>query len=370
MYLLHRHRRQVVPVLCRRERGSRVLTRRSVRGLRAADAAAIVARLEHLQRCTKSRIVSLRFGTARRDRECSLNDGQVPNRNAVRVAFSTWYHRVEGNRRASRNGPVSDRPPETLQSRFATFFAAGGAHAEDTRAASPWLEATVVVGARRRHVWQLTVYAQPRTRAQLEGAAVERMRQDAAEHGAEAVEVVSEVPMHAATLTLAGLDVVRSPAPFERLWASVLPASACVLRAVDLRACGLGRAEMARLGAALRTNTSLLTLDLRNNTRVDDEALRSLAAGWSACVRVRDLRCDAFDTTHRTTVSLLSPSEPPSSAADVLDLRAQMAAARCASWVTPRARGVTLRARWVTPRARGVTLRARWVTLRAQLGDA
>ena len=113
MYLLHRHRRQVVPVLCRRERGSRVLTRRSVRGLRAADAAAIVARLEHLQRCTKSRIVSLRFGTARRDRECSLNDGQVPNRNAVRVAFSTWYHRVEGNRRASRNGPVSDLPPRT-----------------------------------------------------------------------------------------------------------------------------------------------------------------------------------------------------------------------------------------------------------------
>jgi hypothetical protein len=113
LYLLHRHRRQVVPVLCRRERGSRVLTRRSVRGLRAADAAAIVARLEHLQRCTKSRIVSLRFGTARRDRECSLNDGQVPNRNAVRVAFSTWYHRVEGNRRASRNGPVSDLPPRT-----------------------------------------------------------------------------------------------------------------------------------------------------------------------------------------------------------------------------------------------------------------
>jgi hypothetical protein len=37
--------------------------------------------------------------------------GQIPNPNGVRVALGTGYPRVEGNRRASRNGPVSDLPP-------------------------------------------------------------------------------------------------------------------------------------------------------------------------------------------------------------------------------------------------------------------
>ena len=48
-----------------------------------------------------------------RHREWSLNDGQIPNFRGVRVASDTGYNRVEGNRRASRNGPVSDPPPET-----------------------------------------------------------------------------------------------------------------------------------------------------------------------------------------------------------------------------------------------------------------
>ena len=60
----------------------------------------------------KLRIVML--GLARRDRKRSLNDGQTPNPNAVRVAPGTGYHRVEGNRRASRSGLVSDLPPETI----------------------------------------------------------------------------------------------------------------------------------------------------------------------------------------------------------------------------------------------------------------
>ena len=54
--------------------------------------------------------MTLRFGTARQ--KWSLNDGQIPNPNVVRVAPGTGYHRAEGNRRASRNGPVSDLPPE------------------------------------------------------------------------------------------------------------------------------------------------------------------------------------------------------------------------------------------------------------------
>ena len=51
----------------------------------------------------------------RRDREWSLNDGQIPNPNVVRVAPGTRYHRVEGNRRAWRNGPVKRCPTTKSQ---------------------------------------------------------------------------------------------------------------------------------------------------------------------------------------------------------------------------------------------------------------
>ena len=44
-------------------------------------------------------------GLARGDRKGPLNDGQIPNPNVARVAPGTEYHRVEENRRASRNGP-------------------------------------------------------------------------------------------------------------------------------------------------------------------------------------------------------------------------------------------------------------------------
>ena len=41
------------------------------------------------------------------------HDGQIPNFRIVRVQASTRYNRGDGNRRASRNGLVSDLPPET-----------------------------------------------------------------------------------------------------------------------------------------------------------------------------------------------------------------------------------------------------------------
>jgi hypothetical protein len=62
-------------------------------------------------------------------REWSLNDGQISNTRVVRVALDTGYNPREGNRRASRNGRVSDLPPEIpLPLRFATFASlyAGG----------------------------------------------------------------------------------------------------------------------------------------------------------------------------------------------------------------------------------------------------
>ena len=52
-----------------------------------------------IQRCTS---------LARGDRKCSLNDGRIPNVRGVRVHVITGYNRVEGNRRASRNGLVSE----------------------------------------------------------------------------------------------------------------------------------------------------------------------------------------------------------------------------------------------------------------------
>jgi hypothetical protein len=44
---------------------------------------------------------------ARGDRKCPVNDIQIPNFRGVRVHVSTGHNRVEGNRRASRNGRVS-----------------------------------------------------------------------------------------------------------------------------------------------------------------------------------------------------------------------------------------------------------------------
>jgi hypothetical protein len=41
-----------------------------------------------------------------------LNDGQIPTSRFLRVALGMGYNSVEGNRRASRNGLVSDSPPE------------------------------------------------------------------------------------------------------------------------------------------------------------------------------------------------------------------------------------------------------------------
>jgi hypothetical protein len=55
------------------------------------------------------------------DREWSLNEGQIPNCRGIRVHASTGYNRVEGNRRASRNGRVSDLHRKSLPLRFATF---------------------------------------------------------------------------------------------------------------------------------------------------------------------------------------------------------------------------------------------------------
>jgi hypothetical protein len=56
------------------------------------------------------------------DRNGPLNEGQISqNCRGVRVSLGAGFDRVEGNRRASRDGPVSDLPPEIPNVRFVTF---------------------------------------------------------------------------------------------------------------------------------------------------------------------------------------------------------------------------------------------------------
>ena len=54
----------------------------------------------------------------------SLNDGQIPQKWFVLVHASTGYNRVAGNRRASRNGRVSDHPPEIFTVTIRNLFIA------------------------------------------------------------------------------------------------------------------------------------------------------------------------------------------------------------------------------------------------------
>jgi hypothetical protein len=75
---------------------------------RARRSVSRAARRE-LQRLEKLRIVTVAFGTGRQ-RMALERGAQLPNFHGVRVALDTGYHRVEGNRQASRNGRVSLSP--------------------------------------------------------------------------------------------------------------------------------------------------------------------------------------------------------------------------------------------------------------------
>jgi hypothetical protein len=80
---------------------------------RPARACLRVAVAAQSRAMTTLRIAMLRFGTWG-DRKCSLNEGQITTFRVVSVHVSTGYNRAEGNRRASRNGRVSELPPENL----------------------------------------------------------------------------------------------------------------------------------------------------------------------------------------------------------------------------------------------------------------
>jgi hypothetical protein len=63
-------------------------------------------------------LLSVRHG----QQKWSLNDGRSPNFRGVRVAPGTGYNREVENRRASRNGPVSEHPPEIPYVSIRRFF--------------------------------------------------------------------------------------------------------------------------------------------------------------------------------------------------------------------------------------------------------
>jgi hypothetical protein len=82
----------------------------------------------------KLRIAMLRFGTGRQ--KMGLDDGEIPNFRGVRVHVRTRYNRVEGNRRASRNGRVSDLPPEIPTVTIRNFFVAMSSPTASERSAA------------------------------------------------------------------------------------------------------------------------------------------------------------------------------------------------------------------------------------------
>jgi hypothetical protein len=98
---------------CRRRRRRERFGRRRTRGGRRSTPrrrSSTGRRWLPLQRWTKLRIVTLpnSYGLGRGDRKGALND-HIPNFRGVRVHVSTGYNRVEGNRRASRNGELLSR---------------------------------------------------------------------------------------------------------------------------------------------------------------------------------------------------------------------------------------------------------------------
>jgi hypothetical protein len=76
------------------------------------------SRLTHTERnhcaCKKMDVsYSMRHAKVKRNRVLARqNEGEIPNFRVVHVAPGKGYTIVEGNCRASRNGRVSDLPPE------------------------------------------------------------------------------------------------------------------------------------------------------------------------------------------------------------------------------------------------------------------
>jgi hypothetical protein len=101
-----RRRRCVCWAPCRRWCAGCARTRPSPRGSRRCRCA------QH--RCRDPQVANRNARVwPRGDREWPLNDRQIPNFLRVRVALGTGYNPAQGNRRARRNGRVSDLPAET-----------------------------------------------------------------------------------------------------------------------------------------------------------------------------------------------------------------------------------------------------------------
>jgi hypothetical protein len=83
-----------------------------------------------------NRNVNVRFGTGRQ--KMVLERWTNPNFRVVRAHVSTGYNRVRENRRASRNGLVSDPPPGIPHVTIRKFVIAGPLMCGGTRTACQW----------------------------------------------------------------------------------------------------------------------------------------------------------------------------------------------------------------------------------------
>jgi hypothetical protein len=77
-----------------------------------------------------------------------LNDVQIPNFRGVRVVLGTSYNRVERNRWASRNGPVSDPPPEIPNATIRNSLIAVCLQVRGGTVARVWRQRLLVGGGR------------------------------------------------------------------------------------------------------------------------------------------------------------------------------------------------------------------------------
>jgi hypothetical protein len=104
------------------ERAPRVLRGDGTRALVMLPTRELCLQVRRQYTATQKGCESDCYGLARGDRKCSLNEGRIPHFRGVRVHVGTGYNRVEGNRRASRNGHAIFHPKPLVAIR--NFFVA------------------------------------------------------------------------------------------------------------------------------------------------------------------------------------------------------------------------------------------------------
>jgi hypothetical protein len=346
-----------------------------------------------------------------RTMKLSLNDGQILNVRVMRVHASTGYNRVEGNRRASRNGRVSDLDPPGILP-----FRKSHAQFPVVRAACKTVGfATQVRFVRKTHyLWSI---GKDKVLKYWDCDKFEPLL-TLAGHKAEIWALA--ISSYGDFVVTGGHDRSirrweRTEEPFfleeeqEKRLESLFEEGLCVPSGrARWRERERGDGEGAHPSAGgiaprkrdtepLRRGGTLHTSSSRCHygaSQLSPTPRVALLRGWVKDAARRHVLSPSLSLSlslshtfslflshslsHTHSLSLSRRDRDHAAEGDPVDGQTAAAASRSldtvfaaddlvrASWVTLRARWVTLRARWVTLRARWVTLRARWVTLRAR----